>query len=159
MVKKKRTNEQSGGRKKTALETRKTKKIVLLTGGNPQIAKADGDAPVQAYIAAMPGWKSDTGRRLDQLIVRTIPHVAKAVKWNTPLFGIEGNGWFLGFNCCTNYVKVTFFQGRSLTPLPPGGTPKSKESRWFNIYEDDDIDVATLESWIKQAAALPGWIP
>ena len=83
----------------------------LLSGGNPQIAKADGDAPVQAYIAAMPGWKRDVGRRLDALITRTVPGVRKAVKWNSPFYGMEGQGWFLNFHCFTRYVKVAFFRG------------------------------------------------
>src|SRR5687767_11245435 len=128
--------------------------VVLLAGGNPQIAKADGDAPVQAYIAAMPGWKRDIGKRLDALIVRTVPNVRKAVKWNSPFYGIEGQGWFLGFHVFTNYVKVTFFQGTSLRPVPPGGT--SKDGRWIDIHEDD-LDAAQMAKWVKQAAALPGW--
>ncbi len=129
-------------------------KPALLAGGNPQIAKADGDAPVQAYIAAMPGWKSDVGRRLDTLIVRTVPGVRKAVKWNSPFYGIEGQGWFLSFHTFTNYVKVTFFQGTSLRPVPPGGT--AKDARWIDIHEDD-LDKAQMATWIRQAAALPGW--
>jgi hypothetical protein len=126
----------------------------LLAGGNPQIAKADGDAPVQAYIAAVPGWKSDIGRRLDALIVRTVPGVHKAVKWNSPFYGIAGQGWFLSFHTFTNYVKVTFFQGTSLQPVPPGGN--AKEARWIDIREDD-LDEAQMAAWIRQAAALPGW--
>jgi hypothetical protein len=128
----------------------------LLTGGNPQIAKADGNAPVQAYIAAMPGWKSALGRRLDRLIVRTVPGVRKAVRWNTPFYGVEGQGWFLGFNCLTAYVKVTFFRGRSLNPLPPGES-KTPQTRYLNIYEDDTLDEKQLTQWIAQAAAIPGW--
>ncbi len=126
----------------------------LLTGGNPQIAKADGDAPVRAYIAAMPGWKSGVGRRLDTLVARTVPGVCKAVKWNSPFYGIEGRGWFLGFHTFTNYVKVTFFQGTSLRPIPPGG--KAKNARWIDIHEDD-LEEAQMATWIRQAAALPGW--
>ena len=126
----------------------------LLAGGNPQIAKADGDAPVQAYVAAMPGWKSDVGRRLDALIVHTVPGVRKAVKWNSPFYGIEGQGWFLSFHTFTNYVKVTFFQGTSLRPVPPGG--KAKDARWIDIHEDD-LDEAQMATWIRQAGALPGW--
>lgn len=133
--------------------------VVLLSGGNPQIAKADGDAPVQAYIAAMPGWKSDLGRRLDELIVRTVPHVRKAVRWNSPFYGVEGQGWFLSFHVLTKYVKVTFFAGTSLKPVPPGGTPKSKETRWIDIYENDELDEKQMTAWVKQAAALPGWTP
>jgi hypothetical protein len=133
--------------------------VVLLSGGNPQIAKADGDAPVQAYIAAMPGWKHDVGKRLDALIVRNVPNVRKAVKWNSPFYGIEGQGWFLSFHVFTRYVKVTFFRGTSLQPVPPGGTERSKESRWIDIHEDDEIDEAQMATWLKQAAALPGWVP
>jgi hypothetical protein len=133
--------------------------VKLLSGGNPQIAKADGDAPVQAYIAAMPGWKSGLGKRLDALIARNVPKVRKAVKWNSPFYGIEGQGWFLSFHVLTRYVKVTFFQGLSLRPVPPGGTPKSKDARWIDIYEDDPLDEAQMATWVKQAAALPGWVP
>lgn len=133
--------------------------VVLLSGGNPQIAKADGDAPVQAYIAAMPGWKSALGQRLDQLIVQALPNVRKAVRWNSPFYGVEGQGWFLSFHVLTRYVKVTFFDGRSLDPIPPGGTPKSKEVRWIDIYENDELDESQMTAWIQQAAALPGWTP
>jgi hypothetical protein len=133
--------------------------VVLLSGGNPQIAKADGDAPVQAYIAAMPGWKSDLGKRLDTLIVQTVPNVRKAVRWNSPFYGIEGQGWFLSFHVFARYVKVTFFSGTSLQPIPPGGTPKSKEACWIDIYDDDELDEAQMATWVAQAAALPGWIP
>ncbi len=134
-----------------------TKKPVLLAGGNPQIAKADGDAPVQKYIAAMPGWKRDAGRQLDALIVRTVPKVHKAVKWNSPFYGIEGEGWFLSFHCFTKYVKVAFFRGASLRPLPPGES-KGKEQRYLDIYEDDELDEKLVVSWIKQASKLPGWM-
>jgi hypothetical protein len=133
-------------------------KPVLLTGGNPQIAKADGEAPVRAYIAAMPGWKRDAGKRLDALITRTVPNVRKAVKWNSPFYGIEGQGWFLQFYVFTRYVKVTFFRGTSLLPMPPLAS-KHKEVRYYSIYEGDTLDEAQLVSWIKQAAALPGWSP
>ena len=133
--------------------------VVLLSGGNPQNAKGDGDGPVQAYIAAMPGWKSDLGKRLDALIVRTVPEVKKAVKWNSPFYGVEGQGWFLSFHVLTRYVKVTFFQGMSLEPIPPGGTERSGDARWIDIYEDDGLDEAQMAAWIKQAAAIPGWIP
>ena len=126
----------------------------LLAGGNPQIAKADGDEPVQSYIAAMPGWKRDVGRHLDALIVRTVPGVRKAVKWNSPFYGIEGQGWFVSFHTFTNYVKVTFFQGTSLRPAPTGG--KARDARWIDIHEDD-LDEAQMETWIRQAASLPGW--
>lgn len=133
--------------------------VVLLSGGNPQIAKADGDAPVQAYIAAMPGWKSGLGKRLDALIAQNVPNVRKAVKWNSPFYGVEGRGWFLSFHVFTHYVKVTFFNGTSLRPAPPGGTERSKEVRWIDIREEDGLDEAQVASWVKQAAALPGWIP
>lgn len=130
----------------------------LLSGGNPQIAKADGDAPVQAYIDAMPGWKSDAGRRLDALIVRTVPDVRKAVKWNSPFYGIEGQGWFLGVHCFTKYIKVAFFRGSSLDPLPPVES-KDKNTRYFHIYEDEPLDEALVARWVKQASELPGWVP
>lgn len=133
--------------------------VVLLSGGNPQIAKGDGDAPVQAYIAAMPGWKQSIGRWLDTVIERSVPGVQKAVRWNSPFYGVQGQGWFLGVHCLTKYVKVTFFQGQSLEPIPPGGTPKSKEARWIDIYEDDGLDEAQMVAWVRQAAALPGWSP
>ena len=133
--------------------------VVLLSGGNPQIAKADGDAPVQAYIAAMPGWKRDLGKHLDALIVRNVPGVRKAVKWNSPFYGSGDQGWFLSFHVFTRYVKVTFFQGSSLRPVPPGGSEKSKEARWIDIHEGDELDEMLMASWVKQAAALPGWVP
>jgi len=144
--------------KETKPRATKAKPVKLLSGGNPQIAKGDGDAPVQAYIAAMPGWKSDFGKRLDALIVRNVPKVRKAVKWNSPFYGIEGQGWFLSLHVFTRYVKVTFFEGMSLRPVPPGGTPKSKDVRWIDIYEDDKLDEAQMATWVKQAAALPGWL-
>jgi hypothetical protein len=134
------------------------KPVKLLSGGNPQIAKADGDAPVQAYIAAMPGWKRDLGRRLDALIVRSVPNVRKAVKWNSPFYGVEGQGWFLGIHCFTKYVKVAFFRGASLRPLPPGES-KDKNTRYLDIHEDEPFDQAQFATWVKQAAALPGWVP
>jgi hypothetical protein len=130
-------------------------KPAVLAGGNPQVPKADGDAPVQAYIAAMPDWKRDIGRRLDALIVRTVPGVRKAVKWNSPFYGVEGKGWFLSFHCFTNYVKVAFFRGASLRPLPPGAS-KSKDTRYLDIHEDDQVDEAQLAAWVKQASLLPG---
>ena len=129
---------------------------VLLSGGNPQIAKADGDAPVQAYIAAMPGWKSDVGRRLDAIIVRTVPDVRKAVRWNSPFYGMEGQGWFLNFHCFTKYVKVAFFNGASLDPLPPGES-KDENVRYLDIYEDDRLDEQQFAAWVRQACQLPGW--
>jgi hypothetical protein len=129
---------------------------VLLSGGNPRIAKADGDAPVQAYIAAMPGWKRAVGKRLDALIASNVPNVRKAVKWNSPMYGVEGQGLFLGVHTFTHYVKVIFFRGTSLRPVPPGGT--GKDARWIDIHEDD-LDEAQMATWVKQAAALPGWAP
>jgi hypothetical protein len=130
------------------------KKPTLLAGGNPQIAKADGNAPVQAYVAAMPGWKRDIGRRLDALIVRSVPNVRKAVRWNSPFYGVEGQGWFLGFHVFSRYVKVTFFRGTALRPIPPGGT--GKDARWIDIHEHD-LDGAQMATWVKQAASIPGW--
>jgi hypothetical protein len=132
--------------------------VVLLAGGNPQIAKAEGDAPVQAYIAAMPAWKRAVGRQLDALITRTLPGVRKAVKWNSPFYGIDGEGWFLSFHVYTRYVKVTFFKGAALTPLPPGAS-KHPDVRSVDIREGDAIDEAQWESWLNQAAAIPGWTP
>ncbi|MDP9422486.1 MAG: DUF1801 domain-containing protein [Pseudomonadota bacterium] len=130
----------------------------LLSGGNPQIPKGEGDEPVQAYIAAMPDWKKDVGRRLDKLVETTVPDVCKAVKWNSPFYGVDGKSWFLSFHVFTRYVKLTFFQGASFKPLPPGSS-KHKDVRYLDIHEDDEWDEEQLKSWIKQAAALPGWIP
>jgi hypothetical protein len=128
---------------------------ILLSGGNPQIPKGYGDAPVQAYIAAMPGWKSEVGRRLDALIVRTVPGVRKAVKWNSPFYGVEEGSWFLSFHCFTRYVKVTFLRGASLDPLPPGES-KHRHVRYLDIHEDDQLDEARFTDWVKQASELPG---
>ncbi|WP_181176034.1 MULTISPECIES: DUF1801 domain-containing protein [unclassified Mesorhizobium] len=130
-------------------------KPVLLSGGNPQIAKGYGDAPVQAYIAAMPGWKSEVGRRLDQLIMQAVPGVQKAVKWNSPFYGMEGDGWFLGIHCFAKYIKVAFFRGLSLKPVPPVES-KSKDTRYFHIHENEPIDEEQFVSWVKQASQLPG---
>jgi hypothetical protein len=129
----------------------------LLSGGNPQIPKGDGDGPVQRYIAAMPGWKSDLGRRLDALIGRTVPGVRKAVKWNQPFYGAgePDDGWFVTFRCFTKYVKVSFFRGVDLDPVPPGAG-KQRDVRWLDIHEDDDVDEARLRSWVDQAQRLPG---
>ena len=148
----------AGKTTKKAAVKKKAAKPTLLAGGNPQIAKADGDAPVQAYIAAMPGWKRDVARRLDALIVRTVPGVRKAVKWNSPFYGVDGQGWFLSFHTFTNYVKVTLFRGTSLRPVPPGES-KHKEVRYVDIRQNDQIDEAQMTTWIRQAAALPGWVP
>ena len=130
-------------------------KPVLLAGGNPQIPKGDGDAPVQAYIAAMPEWKSDVGRRLDELIVRVVPDVRKAVRWNSPFYGIEGQGWFASCHVFTRYVKVTFLNGASLRPAPPG-SGKDPDARWIDVREDG-FDAEQMETWIRQSSALDGW--
>ncbi|HEX9749726.1 MAG TPA: DUF1801 domain-containing protein [candidate division Zixibacteria bacterium] len=139
---------------------RKTKRVAtkpkLLSGGNPQIAKGDGDGPVQAYIKAMPGWKRDVGRRLDALMVRAVPNVRKAVRWNSPFYGIEGKGWFVAFHCFTKYIKVAFLQGKSLKPMPPVDS-KDPDARYFHIHEGDTLDEDQLASWFKQASKLPGW--
>ena len=131
-----------------------SRKPVLLAGGNPQVAKADGNVAVQKYISAMPGWKRAIGRSLDSLISEIVPTVHKAVRWNSPMYGLKGQGWFVSFHVFTNYVKVTFFKGTRLLPVPPGGT--GKEARWTDIHESD-IDEAQLRRWIRQAAAIPGW--
>ena len=142
----------AAGKRETPKEPR------LLTGGNPQIAKGEGDEPVQAYIAAMPGWKSEAGRQLDALIERTVPDVRKAVKWNSPLYGVEGQGWFLGVHCFTRYIKLAFFRGRQLDPLPPVAS-KDENTRYVHLNEGEELDEAQLASWIAQAAKLPGWTP
>jgi hypothetical protein len=129
----------------------------LLSGGNPQIAKGDGDGPVQAYIAAMPGWTGDLGRRLDRLIASTVPAVQKAVRWNSPFYGLHGSGWFLSLHVLTRCVRVTYFNGLALIPAPPGGTNRSKAARWIDIYENDAFDEAQFIAWVRQAAELPGW--
>jgi hypothetical protein len=135
--------------------TKASSKPVLLSGGNPQIAKADGDAPVQAYIAAMPGWKRDVGRCLDALVEKAVPGVRKAVRWNSPFYGVEGRGWFLGYHCFTKYVKVTFLRGTSLRPMPPIES-KHEHVRYLHINEGERIDEQQLTKWFKQAANLPG---
>ncbi|MEE1609765.1 DUF1801 domain-containing protein [Microvirga sp. CF3016] len=140
---------------KPAKVAKTTAEPALLSGGNPQIAKGYGDAPVQAYIAAMPGWKSDVGRRLDALITRTVPGVHKAVKWNSPLYGIEGRGWFLGIHCFAKYIKIAFFRGALLNPIPPEGS-RQKDVRYFHIHENDPLDEAQFAAWVEQASQLPG---
>ena len=130
----------------------------LLSGGNPQIAKGDGAEPVRAYIAAMPGWKSAVGKRLDELIVATVPDVMKAMKWNSPFFGIEGRGWFLSYHCFNKYIKIAFFKGSSLTPLPPIGS-KDPNTRYLHIFEKDELDQVQLATWTRQSSELPGWTP
>lgn len=130
------------------------KKVKLLQGDNPQIAMGDGDAPLQQYIAAIPGWKRDIAKRLDALIMRTVPNARKAVKWNSAFYGISGRGWIVSFHVFANYVKITFFAGTSLMPVPDGGT--AKEARWVDIHKDD-LDDTQLRNWLRQAAVLPGW--
>jgi hypothetical protein len=163
MVSRKSTPKAKGATKSTSGTMKHNKRSEetgpkLLSGGNPQIAKADGDEPVQAYIAAMPGWKRDAGRQLDALIVRTVPHVQKAVKWNSPFYGIEGQGWFLSMHTFAKYVKVAFFRGTSLEPMPPVAS-KNAETRYVHIGEGEAMDEAQVARWVKQAAALPGWTP
>lgn len=133
------------------------KPVVLLSGGNPQIAKGDGNGPVQDYIAAMPGWKSEAGARLDALIEATVPGVEKAVRWNSPFYGVPGQGWFLCFHCFNRYIKVTWFRGQQLDPVPLVGS-KDPDARYLHIFEDEPVDEAQLAGWLKQAAAIPGWI-
>jgi len=135
-----------------------TQRVRLLAGGNPQIAKADGDAPVQAYIEALPGWKRERARMLDLLIVRSVPRVQKAVKWNSALYGIEGRGFFLGIHTFTHYLKLAFFSGTALRPMPPG-VSKGKDTRYLDVREADALDEAQFAKWLKQAAKLPGWVP
>ncbi|MBL8857093.1 MAG: DUF1801 domain-containing protein [Planctomycetes bacterium] len=150
------TKSKSAPRARAKSSASKAAPVKLLAGGNPQIAKGDGDAPVQAYIAAMPGWKRDIGRKLDLLIARCVPGVRKAVKWNSPLYGVEGQGWFLGVHCLTKYVKVAFFRGALLRPLPPGES-KNQDTRYVDIHEGE-FDEAQMAAWVKQAAKLPGWV-
>ncbi|HEX9964459.1 MAG TPA: DUF1801 domain-containing protein [Allosphingosinicella sp.] len=141
---------------KSSTKSIETAEPVLLSGGNPQIPKGEGDAPVQAYIAAMPGWKSEVGRRLDPLVERMVPGVRKAVKWNSPFYGAPGReGWFLSYHCFTGYVKLTFFRGASLRPAPPVES-KHSDVRYFHIHEEDALDEAQLADWVKQASLLPG---
>ena len=128
----------------------------LLSGGNPQISKGDGDAPVQAYISAMPGWKQEVGQQLDALIERTVPDVRRAVRWNSPFYGVEGQGWFLSYHCFTRYIKVAFLYGVQLDPLPPVGS-KDPNARYVHLHEDEELDEELLASWIRQAAEIPGW--
>lgn len=155
------TGTASKGERSTATKSKgpsAAAKPKLLSGGNPQIPKGDGDAPVQAYIEAMPDWKRDVGRRLDALIERTVPGVRKAVRWNSPFYGVEGQGWFLSYHCFTRYVKVTFFRGAALRPVPPVGS-KDPDVRYFHIHEDDPLDEELVAGWIRQASQLPGWVP
>ncbi len=144
--------------RKRAASNGESSQIRLLSGGNPQIPKGDGDAPVQAYIRAMPGWKREVGRQLDALIERTVPGVTKAVRWNSPFYGVEGQGWFIAYHCYNRYVKLTFFRGQSLKPMPPGQS-KDPSVRYLDIHEHDEVGGEQLADWIRQAAALPGWKP
>ena len=141
---------------KRAPKTKRAAKPALLSGGNPQIAKADGNAPVKAFISAMPGWKKSVGARLDALVGRAVPQVRKAVRWNSPFYGVAGKGWFLSFHCFTKYVKVTFFRGSSLRPPPPGAS-KHPDVRYLDIHEDEELDEKQVTAWIRQAASIPGW--
>lgn len=127
----------------------------LLSGGNPQIPKGEGDAPVQAYIEAMPGWKSAVGRRINEIIEHVVPSVQKAVKWNSPFFGVDGQGWFLSLHCYTKYIKVAFFRGSSLNPMPPGSS-KQPEVRYLDIYESPGLDEDQFADWVRQASQIPG---
>ena len=154
MARKTSTKPAVAARRSASKRVARGRKPALLAGGNPQIAKAEGDAPVQAYIAAIPGWKRDVARRLDAVIVRTVPGVHKAVKWNSPFYGVEDRGWFLNFHCFTNYIKVAFFRGTSLRPLPPGDS-KHKEVRYLDVHKDD-LDEAQFAAWVQQASQLPG---
>ena len=147
-------------RKSTAAKSGKSKSVqkpALLSGGNPQIPKGDGDAPVQAYIKAMPGWKREVGKHIDKLITDALPTVNKAVKWNSPFYGMEGKGWFLSVHCFSKYVKVAFFKGAELNPLPPGES-KQKDVRYIDIHEEDQLDDKVFVKWIKQASKIPGWM-
>ena len=150
------TSKQPARTARKAAPPKRQAEPVLLSGGNPQIAKADGDAPVQAYIAAMPDWKRDVGRRLDALIEANLPKVRKAVRWNSPFYGLEGKGWFLSFHCFTKYVKVTFLTGAALQPMPPGES-KDPNTRYLDIHEDGEFDEKQFARWVKQAGKLPGW--
>ena len=143
--------------KKTAKKSTKAGEggVKLLSGGNPQIPKGYGDAPVQAYIAAMPGWKHDVGRRLDAIVERTVPGVHKAVKWNSPFYGVEDDAWFLSFHCFAKYIKVAFFRGSSLRPPPPVES-RHEHVRYFHVHEGDDLDETPFAAWVKQASRLPG---
>ena len=154
----KRTTPKAAKRPARTAKPAKAGKVVLLSGGNPQIAKGDGDAPVQAYIAAMPGWKREAGKRLDALIVKAVPKLQKAVKWNSPLYGVEGKGYFLGVHVFERYIKVAFFTGGSLKPQPPEPS-KHKDTRYLHVHSVEDLDEVQFTKWVKQAAKLPGGKP
>ncbi len=147
----------AAAKRKATPKPRSKRKPRVLAGGNPRIAKGEGNAPVQAYIARMPAWKRDLGKRLDALIARAVPKVQKAVKWNSPFYGVAGQGWFLSFHVFTRYVKVAFFNGASLDPLPPG-VSTTRNTRYLDIHEGDDLDEAQFTRWVKQAAKLPGYL-
>lgn len=149
------TKKKVSTKKEPVKEAAPKKGVKLLSGGNPQIPKGDGDAPVQDYIAAMPGWKAEVGRRLDALVTRAVPKVKKAIRWNSPFYGIENNGWFLSFHCFNKYVKVVFLRGTSLSPLPPIES-KDPNTRYYHVFEKGEFDEKLLKSWIRQAAKLPG---
>ncbi len=156
-TKKKAAKKVAKPRKAAKPAPKKSAKPKLLAGDNPQIAKGEGDAPVKAYIAAIPGWKHAAARDLDALITRTLPKVRKAVKWNSPFYGVEGQGWFLNFHCFPRYLKVAFFYGAALDPLPPVES-KHKDVRYFHIHENEKIDEKRVANWVKQAAKIPGWM-
>jgi hypothetical protein len=149
-------DEQAAGKPRKPATRAGAGKVVLLSCGNPQIPKGYGDGPVRAYIEAMPGWKRALGRRLDAIIADAVPGVRKAVKWNSPFYGVEGQGWFLSVHCFTKYVKVAFFRGTSLRPVPPGES-KHADVRYLDIHEDDPPGEKQLARWIRQAAAIQGW--
>lgn len=151
----KRSNARASKSKATASSPR-PKAPKLLAGGNPQIAKGDGEAPVRAFIAAMPGWKRAVGRKLDALVSDSVRDLRKAVKWNSPFYGVDGQGWFLSFHCFAKYVKVAFLRGTSLSPMPPGAS-KTPSTRYLDIHEGEPIDEEQFVRWVKQAAAIPGW--
>lgn len=164
---KSKTPRKSAEASRKAQAKRITGKPTLLAGGNPQIAKADGDAAVRSFIEAMPGWKREVGRRLDSLIVRAVPEVRKAVRWNSPFYGVKDRGWFLSFHCVTKYIKVAFFNGTALRPPPPVDS-RNEGTRYFHIHEEETLDEALVTAWIRQASALPssgkwgpsaGWVP
>ena len=156
MAKKKKRLEKTKERVSVSAKPKTKTKPKMLAGGNPQIAKGDGDAPVQAYIKALPGWKRDLCVRIDKLITRSVPGVGKAVKWNSPFYGVGGNGFFLSMHAFSKYLKIAFFRGRSLHPMPPGEST-GKDVRYLDVYEDDELDEAQLTRWIKSASKLPGW--
>jgi hypothetical protein len=141
-------------RKAATRKPAKAGKAVLLSGGNPQIAKAEGDAPVQAWIAAAPGWKRGVGERIDGLVVKVLPGVRKAVKWNSPFYGADPDGWFLSLHCYDRFVRLAFFRGALMEPQPPGPS-KVGDVRYLDIREDDATTDKQITAWIRQAIKLP----